>query len=173
MTRCKKRSIDARPGDEILIRHTGELRVEPLDLKKSKHRSNNSPDGAHRPHPRHRLDTRSDASLFRVVDGKCGWNKLEFRLQPPPCRNSARRVSPRWSATANAVSRTASSRSIRRPGNPSRRCDAGGQRRRDENERHRRQGTGNPSPRLAFENCFVRGKGDLIWSRITGRSTWI
>lgn len=74
--------LAAEPGDIVLIRHKGRLRVGPMRLEKA------TTDLTIRPAPGYRpelvlADAREvDAALFHVHDGKLRLEGLEFRLQP-------------------------------------------------------------------------------------------
>jgi len=82
----RKAVEDVKPGDVILIRHNGELRVKPVRLEESTVDLTIRPDEGF--HPILTLDdtTDLDAALFRLHDGKIHLENLEFRLQPRDVR---------------------------------------------------------------------------------------
>src|SRR5262249_43793799 len=73
---------DARPGDLILIRHTGVMRVEPVRLEKAAIDLTIKPvDGFH---PILKLDetVEYEPALFRLHDGQLRLEQLELLLKP-------------------------------------------------------------------------------------------
>src|SRR5205814_2957204 len=73
---------DTKPGDVVLIRHTGLLPVEPVRLERA------GIDVSIKPHPgNHPIlsigqTTEQDAAMFRVYDGQLKLESLEFQLAP-------------------------------------------------------------------------------------------
>jgi hypothetical protein len=73
---------DARPGDTILIRHSGLLPVHPVRLEKSGLDITIKPMIGYHPTLSIGPTTESEAALFRVYDGQLHLERLEFRLLP-------------------------------------------------------------------------------------------
>jgi len=73
---------EAKPGDEILIRHNGMLEVEPIRLEKKTTDVTIRPARNCKPILTLGLTTDRDAALFRLHDGKLRFEDLEFALQP-------------------------------------------------------------------------------------------
>jgi hypothetical protein len=157
---------DARPGDEIQIKANGELRVDPVQLKKPA-----LGDLTLRPfpgsHPVLTLGetTDADAVLFRVQDGRLQLVDLEFLLRPRDrfdvqalvalagdgqClfKNCAITLDRGGRTTTLAVATVPEVGKVMKTDMPT--------------ARPRELG-----PQLSFENCFVRGDGDLVWGRTT------
>jgi hypothetical protein len=153
--------LDARPGDVILLRLDGEVKLDPLALS-----GDNLIDLTIRAdkghHPVLTLSgTEVDAALFRVYNGKLRLEDLEIRLQPSREAFKSQTVvsflgdgecvlkgclitldrTGRKTALAVAV--------LTEPGQLMKKADA----------------EQAPGPRFVLENCFVRGQGDLISSR--------
>jgi serine/threonine protein kinase len=163
----KRAVFDAtKPGDIIVIRHKGELPVDPISLEKSTIDLTIRPDTDAQPI----LvigDTRErDASLFRLLDGKLRLEGLEFRVQPSQdefrsqcvatvvgdgqCtfKDCVITLNPAGQKThLAAVSLADNSDVMKMKVQP--------------------PGTVSQQPHLVFDNCFMRGNGDLIWSRIS------
>jgi serine/threonine protein kinase len=154
---------EAKPGDLILIRHTGELKVKPIQLEEPTSDVTIRPAEDQRPVLVIGATPDPEASMFRVHDGKLHLEGLEFRLQPADKFHSQAvatlvgdgqctfkdcvvTLDPAGQETALAVAALAdSAAAMKMKGQP--------------------PGPVSASPRLAFDNCFVRGKGDLIWGR--------
>jgi hypothetical protein len=164
----------ARQGDVILIRHNGELEVDPVRLDKAGLRELTI-----RPFRRcrpvltlNRETSELDTALFRVHDGKLRLEGLEFRLRPS--KSEAGRNEARAQTAVALVALVGDGDCCLKN------CVVTLDRARQEtalalatlNEagkvmkidmppaRSREQG-----PRLSLENCLVRGEGDLLWSR--------
>jgi serine/threonine protein kinase len=155
-----------RPGDLILIRHTGELETRPLILEDPLIDLTIRPDADQKPILVLGKTIEADATLFKLHDGKLRLEGLEVRLQPAHPRfrsqavvtlvgdgqctlvNCVLTLDPTGLETPLAAVTLADNTDVmkmkvQQPALPS------------------------PSPRLVFDNCFVRGKGDLIWSRVS------
>lgn len=154
----------ARPGDVVLIRHTGELKIDPVQLTK-KEQGDLTIRPARRFQPVLTLaeTSEADVALFRVHDGLLRLEGLEFRL---PGRSPSR--------VQTVVSLAGNGECVLRE------CIATLQR---SGEKVLALATlGEPGkvmkldmptlrstsqgPRLALEGCLVRGEGDLLWSRV-------
>src|SRR5205823_14579284 len=73
---------DARPGDVILIKHTGILPIEPIRLEKNGIDVTIKPQAGSHPILTLGRTGEIDASLFRVHDGQLRLEQLEFLLKP-------------------------------------------------------------------------------------------
>jgi len=155
-----------RPGDLILIRHTGELSVEPMALKQAAIDVTIRPDADQRPVlTLAKSEEVDDAAMFRLNDGKLRLEGLEFRLRPAQRARSqavATLVGDGQCAfkdcaiTLDPGGQDVPLAAVTFPDNEGVMMMKGGP-----------PGAASASPRLTFENCFVRGKGDLIWSRVS------
>jgi hypothetical protein len=149
----------AEPGDVILIRHDGELSVEPTLLDK---------EVTIRPardcNPILVLSTREkNASMFRLHDTKVRFQNLAFRLAPAQKGFESQAIvtvvgdgmcafekcvltlAEAMGCTLSAVV-LADPSTVMMPKEP-------------------RPGVGPLGPSLTFESCFIRGSGDLVWCR--------
>lgn len=154
----------ARPGDVILIRHNGELKIDPIPLSK-KEQGDLTIRPARRFQPILTLaeTSEADAALFRLHDGQLRLEGLEFRL---PGRSPSR--------LQTVVSLVGNGECLFRD------CVATLQRTGDRvlalatlGEAGKVMKLDMPTlrsstqgPRLALENCLVRGDGDLLVSRV-------
>ncbi|MFM7150734.1 MAG: hypothetical protein ACKO23_12910, partial [Gemmataceae bacterium] len=155
---------NARPGDTVIIRHSGDLFVDPIQLSKQSLR-----DLAIRPARRFRpvlvmgetADT--DPSLFRLHDGKLRLEGLEFRIRPGnrdfkslslvefigdgECSLKDCLVTlVRGGETTLALATVGEHGKVMKPDMPPMRSKDQG-------------------PRLSLESCFLRGEGDLMTAR--------
>jgi hypothetical protein len=153
---------DARPGDVILIKHNGDLAVEPIELKKESIDLTIRPQDGY--HPILILNESEledkDTSLFRLHDGEVRLEKLEFRLRPGKAPFKVQAVvalvgSGRCTFKDCLVTldraetdTTLALATVASPG--------GGKM--DQPAKPRK-------PRIAIENCFVRGDGHCVWGR--------
>jgi hypothetical protein len=155
-------ALDARPGDVILIRHTGELKVAPIRLDKAAVDLTIQADADCRPVLV--MDSlERDAAMFQLYDGKLRLEGLEFRLQPAAEFRSQTVVSligdgqcgfkkcvltldPEGQDTAVAAATLADNADVMKM---------------------KGQPPPGQSPHLTFDTCFVRGRGDLVWSRVS------
>ena len=145
---------EVQPGDEVLIRHTGLLRVKPItDFKGS---VTIKPASGCRPVLT--LDTEeSEAALIRVLGGTITFERLEFRLDPGSKGFTVQAVATllgEGSCTFKGCVIT-----LAEPWG----CQLAavlvepGIRRRTEKK--------GAVPSIRFERCLVRGNGDLVWCR--------
>jgi hypothetical protein len=165
-------SLDAavanvRPGDTILIRHNGELAINPVHLNKK-----GLSDLTIRPARRFRPvlvlgeTAELETSLFRLHEGKLRLEALEFRLTPPRRKKPTLQTLVALAGDGECslrqcvvtLQQSGETRlalaTLTEPGKvmkldmlPTRSRDQG--------------------PKLSLEGCFVRGEGDLLWTRAT------
>jgi serine/threonine protein kinase len=153
--------LDAQPGDRILLRLDGEVRLDPLALDGAK-LGDLTIRAAGGFHPVLTLgDTQeADAVLFRVYNGKLRLEELELRLRPSRDATSQAVVSFLGDGECTfkdcLITLDRSGRTtplmvavLNEPGRLMRKPDA----------------TADQKPRIGLENCVVRGQGDLIWSQ--------
>ncbi|HEV3235658.1 MAG TPA: serine/threonine-protein kinase [Gemmataceae bacterium] len=171
---------DAKPGDTILLRATGRVSITPCRLDKAATDLTIKPfDRTYKPLIALSAETLdSEISFFSIQDGKLQLEGLSFLITPrankfigfknlfPPSRESQTLVRLTGDGTcvfkeclitldesknaSLAVARIADTAGLMRPAKGT---GAGGE----------------PSPHIRFEDCFVRGDGDLIASK-SGRS---
>jgi serine/threonine protein kinase len=155
----------AKHGDEILIKHNGDLAVKPARLEDI------GMDLTIRPypdcHPVLTLGTATDvdAALFRIFDGKLQFEGLEFRLEPKDRNFKSQTVAAvigngqcgfkNCVVTLDPGGFSAALAAVSLP-------DFGGMMKSD-------APLPRTQPRVVFENCVVRGQGDLVCDR-TGRA---
>jgi serine/threonine protein kinase len=157
----------ARSGDLILIKHTGELKLEPISLNKAS-LSDLTIAAARGSRPVLTLGNVEDpdACLFRIHGGKLRLEHLELRLQPGnPAFKSQCVFSLMGSGQCllNDCVLTLEPGDLEVPLAVAVLPDPGGQVKVDMPEsRSSEQG-----PRLELNNCLVRGSGDLLWARAT------
>jgi hypothetical protein len=152
----------AKPGDKILIKHTGELAIGSLRLEEPLADLTIAAYPEYHPILTLESSTDPEAFLFRVYEGKLQLEGLEFRLQAPNAKyktlnvvtlfgngqcqikNCVVTLDPGKFDAALAVSSIADAVVMMKPDlvSPLR-----------------------TQPRLAFENCVVRGSGDLVCDR--------
>jgi serine/threonine protein kinase len=151
---------DAKAGDVIVLRHTGELPVSPVKLVKNGLTLTIKPDGDSRPVLVLDQDApESQAALFRVHSGQLNLEGLEFRLRPTKAGFKSQAVAllfgdggvqfTRCSVTLDGRQATAPLAAVTLA---------------DSDEAMMQPG-GSGLPRAAFDTCFVRGDGDLISAR--------
>jgi serine/threonine protein kinase len=157
---------DASPGDVILIKVNGELKLNLARLEKA------SVDLTIKPYPDYHpvltLDETSDpdAALFTLNDGKLTLDGLEIRLQPPNRSGfkaqAVVKIAQDGTCTFNKCVIT-----LRNPRNADLAVvslvDPAGVMKMDKPEtRPARTGA---NARVTFQDCFVRGEGELVWVR--------
>jgi serine/threonine protein kinase len=161
---------DARPGDTILIRHTGEFEsgIDPIALnKKTLGDLTIRPARGFRPVLTLGETSEAETALFRVQDGKLRLEGLEFRLRPSTKRPLRQLLLVALAGDGLCVLRdclvtlersgeTVVALAGLSPAGKVMALDMQPARSREE------------GPRLLLESCFVRGDGDLLTSR-TGR----
>jgi hypothetical protein len=160
--------LAARPHDTILIRHNGELEINPV-LVKGKKLCDLTIRPARRFHPVLVLGETSDAdtALFRVHEGRLRLEGLEFRLLGSKkltmqsvvalvgdgectLKNCIATLQPAGSSSGETRLALASL------------AQAGSAMPLDMPARSPSEG-----PKLTLEGCFIRGDGDLLYSRAT------
>lgn len=150
---------DARPGDTILIRHTGPIAVDPVLLEKPSVDVTIRPAGKHRPLLTLGETSEPDAALFRLHDGKLTFVNLAFRLQPQQAEFKAQAVvmlsGDGQCSFKNCLATLEASKEVRVAlvtlADPS---------------VVMKMAPLNPQmPRVRLENCFVRGDGELMTVR--------
>jgi hypothetical protein len=148
--------LDAKPGDTILIQKTGPMEVEPQRLEKPDLRLTIKAFPHYRPVLTLAPAAEPDSAMFRILDGELHLEGLEFALRPGrtdyhsqaivaiagngactmhDCTATLEEVE---GVTLAAVTLPEASGGRQPPGS---------------------------SPRIHFENCFVRGKGSLFTAR--------
>jgi hypothetical protein len=146
-------AADAGPGDVILVRHTGELAVEPVALKRADAQLTVRPASGCRPVLTLGATTDRTAALFRVAHGSLVLEDLQFRLRPDRPQDFVRQAVVELAGQGQCqfrncvvtlqeqgkVELSAVALSDTEPA-------AGGDRK----------------PQVSFRNCLVRGKGDLV-----------
>jgi serine/threonine protein kinase len=153
--------LAAQPGDVILLQVNGELAVKPILLEKESLDLTIRPDADY--HPRLTLGEtlQQDTALFRLQSGKLRLEKLEFVLKPERDEFTAQSVA---ALAGNGqcefkdcvITLDRNGRAI--PLAVVSVAANGGVMKIDSS-------SGPTAPRVSFEQCFVRGEGDLIWSR--------
>jgi serine/threonine protein kinase len=157
---------EANPGDIILIKVNGELKVPLVRLEKA------SVDVTIKPFPDHHpilvLDETSepDAALFTLNDGKLALDGLEIRLQPPN-RSGFKAQAVVKIAQDGACSFNRCVITLSNPRNADLAVvslvDPAGVMKMDKPEaRLARSGV---SAHVIFQDSFVRGEGELVWVR--------
>jgi serine/threonine protein kinase len=155
---------DVRPGDEIRLRHNGEMAINPIDLSHPRQeRITIRPDG-----PQYRpvltlsdATNKADANLFTVYNGSLAFEDIHFRLRAQRATSIRENQSVvaivgggivSFTRCAATLEELEDSEQIRLAlvslGNP--------------HESMRNLPMENTSPRVRLKNCFVRGKGDLL-----------
>ncbi len=151
---------EARAGDEIAIRHTGELAVRQTQLiKPGVNVTIKRADPSY--HPVLVLDRDPDgpqAALFSVQGGQLSLESLEFRLRPKDGRFDSQAVAKLADGavsfkdcvvTLDARGAALPLAAVLLP---------------DYKEAMLQPGAAG-SPKVSFENCFIRGDGDLVLAR--------
>jgi hypothetical protein len=160
--------LDARSGDTILIRHNGLYKVpDQYEIKPPKPANGSDrgefhltfkPDAGCRPVLTPDAINKLDLSLFRVIEGRVTFENLEFQVKPAlpgyqetvaavtlvagrSCtfRNCVFTIQEEDGRSATAVALSDPDREMK--------MEAPGMR---------------PIPRIAFENCLIRGKGRVV-----------
>jgi hypothetical protein len=154
--------LDARPGDTILIQKTGPLELEPLPLPKADTRLTIKAFPRYRPVLTLAPAAEADAALFRLLDGELRLEGLEFALRPGRTEYHSQAVVAVAGGglctfhdcviTLEEIEGVALAAVQLPDADPIPRANAG------------RPPAASP-PRIRFENCFVRGKGDLLTAR--------
>jgi predicted Ser/Thr protein kinase len=150
--------LDAKPGDTILIQKTGPLEIEPLRLEKPDMRLTIQAFPRYRPVLTLAPAAEPDAALFRLLDGELRFDGLEFALRPGRTEYKSQAVV----AIAGGGSCTFHDCAITLEEIES--VTLAGVSLPDTNSAPSMTG-GKMPPRVRFENCFIRGKGDLLAAR--------
>ena len=159
--------LAAQPGDTILIRHNGELDVEPILLnKKSLGDLTIRPARGFQPLLTVGETSEKETALFRLQDGKLRLEDLEFRIRPPAMKRPSRLALvdlagdglcvlrrcvvtlERQGEMTVALATLGPVGNLMRLGMPPRRTEAEG-------------------PWLQLDGCFIRGEGDLLTCKAT------
>jgi hypothetical protein len=157
-----------RPGDVVLIRHNGDLKLDPVSLSRKE-----LGNVTLKPHPGYHpvltlKDTaagEADTALFRVYDGQLKLEGLEFRLRPGRDEVDAQALvalagDGQCALKGCVVTLDRSGRkaalavaSLPERGKVMPSMEMTPVRSRDQ------------GPRLRIDTCFIRGEGDLLWAR--------
>ncbi|MFO0881325.1 MAG: serine/threonine-protein kinase [Gemmataceae bacterium] len=154
----------AHPGDTILLRHQGELGIDPVLLGKQGLRDLTiKPARRFRPVLTLGELTDSDVSMFRLYDGRLRLEGLEFRLRSGKRDPRSQTVLSLYgdgeclfkdcAITLQRGGETSVTLATLAETGKFMKTDLPGTRSRDQ------------GPRLTLENCFIRGDGDLLASR--------
>jgi hypothetical protein len=159
---------EASPGDVVLIKHDGLLAVNLARLEKASTRVTIRPYPEH--HPILTMDKTpdTDAALFTVHDGEVTLEGLEFLLQPGDDRFQAQAIVKLVQDGACTFKDCVIT--LKEPRRASLAVvtltDPSGAMKMDKDKPEiRPDRASDPSARVKFENCFVRGEGDLVWVR--------
>jgi hypothetical protein len=150
--------LDAKPGDTILVQKTGPLEVEPLRLEKPDLRLTIAAFPRYRPALTLAPAAEPDAAMFRLLDGELRLEGLEFALRPGRTEYRSQAVVAiagggsctfhECVATLEEIEGvTLACASIPEAVSPPSMTG------------------GKTTPRIRFETCFIRGKGDLLAAR--------
>ncbi len=150
---------DAQPGDTVLLKKTGLLELEPVALTRPDLRLTVRPFPRYRPVLALAATPDADAALFRLGDGELRLEGLEFALRPGAAGVKAQAV---VAAAGNGVCTFHRCALTLDEGEDSTVAavvlpDAEGV--------MRMGGERRTAPRVRFEQCFARGKGDLLHAR--------
>jgi serine/threonine protein kinase len=148
----------AIPGDSILIKHNGPLKVDPVRFEKA------GSDITIRPYPGCQPvlsigeTTEPDAALFRVYDGRLNLERLEFHLQPRQSEFKAQAVvaimGDGQCTFKNCLATLEETREI--PVSVVTLADP------TSVMKMNPQVATQQDPRIELDSCFVRGAGDLV-----------
>jgi serine/threonine protein kinase len=164
--------LEVKPGDFVLIRHNGELKIDPVVLNK-KDLSDVTIRADNGYHPVLTLMEAAggevDRALFQVHDGRLVLENLEFRLRPARDEFEAMAVVSlvgdgqcTLKGCVVTLERAGRKTLLAVASLP----DPGKLMKMEPDTPPARPPEQVPKlPRLVFENCFVRGEGDLFWAR--------
>jgi hypothetical protein len=151
---------DAKSGDVIAIRHSGELTISPVKLvKNGVSLTIRADEGSH---PVLVLDQdapEAQAALFRVHTGQLTLERLEFRLLPTRAGFKSQAVALLYGEGSVQLTRCAVTLDGRQAAAPLAAVLLA-----DADEAMMQPG-GAGVPRVGFDTCFVRGDGDLVSAR--------
>jgi hypothetical protein len=159
---------EANPGDVILIKHNGLLALDLARLAKASTEVTIRPSPGFHPILTMEQPPEKDAALFTVHDGRLTLEGLEFRLQPRDDRTLALAVVKLIQDGACVFRHCVIT--LQEPGHASLAvvvlADPSGAMKMDKDKPESRPERGpGPIARVKFEDCFVRGEGDLVWIR--------
>lgn len=149
---------DTKPGEVVLIRHTGLLPVEPVRLERA------GIDVCIKPHPGYHpilsigQTTEQDAAMFRVYDGQLRLEALEFQLAPGSSPFKAQTIvavmGDGQCTVKDCLVTLEGSKEV--PLALITLADSAGVMKMEP------QVASQQDPRIALENCFARGTGNLV-----------
>ena len=145
-------------GDTVLIRHKGVLAITPVTLEKlGKGSVTIKPAPGYRPVLK--LETAErETALFRIHDSRITFQDLEFRLDPGQTEFDVQAVAALLGDGSCAFERCVVTLAEPSGGKLAAVLVESGTRRPKEAKVTR-------TPAIRFENCLVRGNGDLVWCR--------
>lgn len=153
--------LEARPGEEILVRKTGELSVEPIRLDKPNVDLTIRPYRGYHPVLVLGDSPDKDVSMFRLQDGRLKLEELEFRLKP---RLREGKEEAQAVVGIAGQGHCAFKRCVITLGN-----DGGGDAASlsivalaDPKDVMKMGAPVRAMPELVFENCFARGRGSFL-----------
>ncbi len=149
---------EAQPGDVILIKHNGVLASGPVRLEKSNLELTIRPAPGCRPVLALESQER-EAALFQVQEGKLTFKQMTFLLQPTENGTGMRSL---VAMVGDGTCRF--EECVITLGEP-RGNTLGVVTLADQAAVMMKKPAQSAGPRLSFENCLVRGKGDLLWCR--------
>jgi serine/threonine protein kinase len=148
----------ASPGDTILIRHNGILRVEPVRLEKAASDITIRPFANCQPVLSIGDTTEPDAALFRIYDGRLTLERLEFQIQPRQAEFKAQAVvaimGDGQCTFKNCLATLEETKEV--PVSLVTLADPASVMKMNPAP------AGQAEPRVQLDGCFVRGAGDLI-----------
>lgn len=158
----------ARPGDTVLIRHTGELQLDSAELKAATKpnegdlRVTFAPDKGHHPVLAVADDVDRDQTLFKLKTGEVTFEGVHFRLKPNK---------PKDGQTVAAVA------VIGGKGCTFRRCvftlaeeddsKVAAVHLPDADKVMKMDPATRPVPKVAFDHCVIRGRGRAVWVEVS------
>jgi serine/threonine protein kinase len=153
----------SQPGDIILIRHTGELAAGPLVLVKPNLDLTIRPERGSRPVLVLGDTADQDAFMFCLHDGKLRLEGLELRLRPKEGFKAQTLLAMKGDGVCSFKDCLATFEQAGRLANLSLATvhSLSGVMKMEPKPNQ----TPGQTPLLTLDNCFVRGQGDLIWSR--------
>jgi serine/threonine protein kinase len=151
---------EARTGDTILIRHTGALSVRPVECSRSDMHLTIQPEGSHRPILELDPETvKPQAALFTIFSGGLKFKDLQFRLPLKSLHESKWAGVLMLAGSAECTFQHCIVTMEDNAGIPSAvvllSSDADAM----------AQLADKSPPRIRMDNCFVRGRGDLLTVR--------
>jgi serine/threonine protein kinase len=148
----------ALPGDSILIKHNGSLKVDPVRFEKAGSDITIRPYGSFQPVLSIGETTEPDAALFRVYDGRLALERLEFHFQHPQADFKAQSVVTLMGdgqcVFKNCVATLEETKEV--PLSLVTLADPSSVMKMNPHP------SGQQDPRIEIDGCFVRGAGDLV-----------